>query len=147
MACCAVRIRRVERGLLEEMVPLLLRRGVSAGVAAPGSVFGSSVVGPEMSVGFPLVGRHGSSHLPAGRRASSFAGGSPGLVASGALVGRQRAQNFCSWATGEGSDMGTRGPCRGTGLLENNGILARVKDVQLGLGRKWTLGLKWTTFV
>jgi hypothetical protein len=59
---------------------------------------------------------------------------------------RSGTHNLCSWATGEGSDMRTRGPCRGSGLLENTGILARAHRCPARAGRKWTLGLKWTTW-
>jgi hypothetical protein len=32
-------------------------------------------------------------------------------------------------------------------VLENTRIFAGLPDIQLGMGRKWTLGLKWATLV
>jgi len=52
-------------------------------------------------------------------------------------------ESECGYLAGHGGDLRALLP---DPRLENTGILARVTDVQLGLGRKWTLGLKWTTW-
>ena len=59
-----------------------------------------------------------------------------------------RGPTLCSWATGEGSDMRTRGPCRGSGLYWRTLVFSHASQMSSsGCAVKWTLGLKWMTSI